>query len=83
MADEDEIIKKEINYEDEEQKEEDEEKRINRPESPRTTAARYLLDLANFGSGSKNIIDTQTQHKQDATMSNEDGADTDGAKRRD
>lgn len=67
MADEDENIKKEINYyeDDEEEKEEEEEKPINRPESPRTTAARYLLDLANFGSASNNITDTQEQHKQD------------------
>ena len=37
----------------------DEEQHTNRPESPRTTAARYLLDLANLGA--KDVQNTQQQ----------------------
>ena len=50
MADEDEKIKNETVDDDVEEEENEKEKPFDRPESPRTTAARYLLDLANFGS---------------------------------
>ena len=67
MADEDENIKKEITYnESEEEEEEEEEESIARPESPRTTAARYLLDLANNFESSmiKSIAHNAQQHHQ-------------------
>ena len=60
MADEEDMIKIESSYDDDDTEEEDDddEKEFNRPESPRTTAARYLLDLANFDTSTKTIANT-------------------------
>ena len=59
MADEEDIIKIDSSYDDDDTEEEEEdEKGFNRPESPRTTAARYLLDLANFDTSTKTIANT-------------------------
>ena len=66
MADEDENIKTENTYNESEEEEEEEEESIARPESPRTTAARYLLDLANNYESSmiKSIAHNTQQHHQ-------------------
>ena len=58
MADEEDMIKIESSYDDDESEEEEDEKEFNRPESPRTTAARYLLDLANFDTSAKTLANT-------------------------
>ena len=65
MAEEEENIRKEIAYNDSEEEEEEDES-MPRPESPRTTAARYLLDLANNFETSmiKNISHNTQRHHQ-------------------